>query len=181
MSQSIERFKCRACGSNNVTYDPTAEIVTCNVCGYTYSTHGRISYNLPQEETMSSASVVAGTLPPRLAIKTEEVVGYRRVTQEVFPHTHEEFKKLESDIEELKNIVNQLDSKVEELRGIFPKVVVVEEVPKEEARHRVLEYFKEHKTADIEELMLNLKIPVQTIVEIIDKLKREGKITTEEK
>jgi len=43
-------------------------------------------------------------------------------------------------------------------------------------RKRVEEYFKEHGQADIEELILNLKIPVQTLVEIIDELKKEGKL-----
>jgi hypothetical protein len=122
---------------------------------------------------------VAGTVEPVL-VKTEEF-GYRRTTQQMFSHSHEEFQKLGDDIKEVKATVKKLDEKVEELRGILPKVVVLEEISKEEGRKRVEEYFKEHGQADIEELMLNLKIPVQTIVEIIDKLKREGKITTEEK
>lgn len=59
----------------------------------------------------------------------------------------------------------------------LPKVVVLEEVSKEEGKKLVEDYFKEHECADIEELMLNLRIPVQTIVEIIDELRNEGKLT----
>jgi len=57
------------------------------------------------------------------------------------------------------------------------KVVVLEEVSKEEGKTLVEEYFKVHECADIEELMLNLKIPVRSIVEIIDELQKEGKLT----
>lgn len=173
MSESIGKFKCPNCGSDNVTLDPTNQTITCNVCGLQYPTLS-IQY-LPQEDLMSYPSAVSGTMK---IVKAEE--GYRKVTYQIFPHTHEEFKTIEKDIKELKNAVTQLDTKVEELWGISPKVVVIEEVPEEEAKHRVEEYFKEHKTADIEELMLNLKIPVQTLVKIIDDLKQEGKITAEE-
>lgn len=173
MSQNIERFICRACGSYNVTYDPTDETVTCNVCGYKYSTL-TLEYR-PEEDMMSSGSAVAGTLP---LVKREEV-GYRRVTQEVLPHTHEELQQIQRDITELKNTVQEHDIKLEQISGVLPRVVVVEEIPKEEAKQEVEDYFKEHKTADIEALMLNLKIPVQTLVEIIDDLKQEGKIVAE--
>jgi len=123
---------------------------------------------------MSSASAVAGTVEPIL-VRTEEF-GYRRRTQQMFPYSHEEFQKLGDEIKEVKASVKKLDEKVEELRGIFPKVVVLEEVSEEEGKKRVEDYFKEHGQADIEELKLNLKIPVQTLVEIIDELKREGKL-----
>lgn len=64
--------------------------------------------------------------------------------------------------------------KIEELGQ--PKVIVVEEISKEDGKKFVEDYFKEHGTADIEELMLNLHIPIQTVVEIIDELHDEGKL-----
>ena len=94
----------------------------------------------------------------------------------MFAHGHEEFQKLADDLGKVKVTVKELNEKVEELRGFLPKVVVLEEISKEEGRKRVEEYFKKHGQADIEELMLNLKIPVQTLVEIIDELKKEGKL-----
>jgi hypothetical protein len=126
-------------------------------------------------EVVCSGSVVAGTQAPEPLVKTEEF-GYRKIIQ-VFPHEHPEIKTLETEITDLKKSIDQLDGKVEELRGYFPKVVVIEAIPKKKARKKVEEYFKEHGTADIEELMINLKIPVPTLVEILDELKREGKIT----
>jgi hypothetical protein len=90
--------------------------------------------------------------------------------------THEEFQKLDEDVEELKTTVKRIDVKMEELLDISPKIVVLEEISAEEARKRVEDYFKKHEQADIEELMLKLKIPVQTIVAIIDDMKKEGKL-----
>lgn len=57
-----------------------------------------------------------------------------------------------------------------------PKIVVIQEISKEDGKTLVENYFKEHETADIEELMLNLRIPIQVIVEIIDELRDEGKL-----
>lgn len=57
-----------------------------------------------------------------------------------------------------------------------PKIVVIKEISKEDGKKLVEDYFKEHEEADIEELMLNLRIPIQTIVEIIDELHDEGKL-----
>lgn len=90
--------------------------------------------------------------------------------------THEEFREIRKDMEAVKATVTKLDEKVEELRGILPKVVILEEISREEGRKRVEQYFKERGQADIEELMVNLKIPVQDLIEIIDDMKKEGRV-----
>lgn len=85
------------------------------------------------------------------------------------------------EIEELKRMIETQNTRIFQLeQGKVvdqPKIVVLEEVSKEEAKKLVEDYFKEHGCADIEELMLNLKISVQGIVEIIDELQKEGKLT----
>lgn len=73
-------------------------------------------------------------------------------------------------------LLQDLRPKLEQSIGFEPKIVVVEEISKEEGKTIVEQYFKEHGCADIEEIMLNLRIPVQTIVEIIDELRDEGKL-----
>jgi hypothetical protein len=81
----------------------------------------------------------------------------------------------------LKRIIAMQDSRLTELeqrkKTDAPEVVVLEEISKEEGKKLVEDYFKEHGCADIEELMLNLRIPVQVIVEIVDELRNEGKLT----
>jgi hypothetical protein len=160
---------CPYCRSTEATLDAITGTFTCNRCGGKYP----FSSQYPTQQATSSASAVAGTVEPIL-VKTEEF-GYRRTTQ-MFPHNHEEFQKLGDDIEQVKAAVEKLDEKVEELRTSLPKVVVLEEISKEEGKRRVEDYFKAHGQADMEELMLNLKIPVQTLVEIIDDLKKEGRL-----
>ena len=81
------------------------------------------------------------------------------------------------NIHNMQNRINQIDRQLQELRNYIPKVVLIEEIPKKEAKNMVEEYFKKNKEADIEELMLNLKIPIRTLVEIIDELKNEGKLS----
>ncbi len=58
-----------------------------------------------------------------------------------------------------------------------PKIVYVKEVPRSEAKERVIEYFKEHSEADLEDLMINLKIPVRILVDVIDELRKEGTLS----
>jgi nitrogen regulatory protein PII len=78
----------------------------------------------------------------------------------------------EAKIRYLIETVNQLQR-----RGLEQtKIVGVEEISKDEGKKLVEDYFKQHGTADIEELMINLQISVQTIVEIIDELRTEGKL-----
>jgi len=165
--QDIFPIGCPFCGSKRLVFDPTKEAMVCASCGASYLQRPYI----PPPESVSVTSANAGTVTP-VAVETEEF-GFRKKTTEIFPHTHPEFEKIESELQELKE-------SVEELKKAYPKVVVIEEVPKEEAKQRIEGYFKEHGKADIEELMLNLKIPVQTIVETIDELKREGKLSAEE-
>ena len=161
---------CPFCRSTEATLDPTTGFFSCNKCGVKYP----FSNQYPPQQITSSSYAVAGTVEPVL-VRTEEF-GFRRTTERMFAHGHEEFQKLADDLGKVKDTVKELDEKVEELRGFLPKVVVLEEISKEEGRKRVEEYFKKHGQADIEELMLNLKIPVQTLVEIIDELKKEGKL-----
>ncbi len=88
--------------------------------------------------------------------------------------------KISQEFEELKKMIEIQNLRILQLEqdkvADQPKVVILEEVTKEEAKKLVEDYFKEHGCADIEELMLNLKISVQDIVEIIDELQKEGKL-----
>lgn len=62
------------------------------------------------------------------------------------------------------------------LRGSQPKIVYVKEVPLSVAKERVVQYFEEHSEADLEDLMINLKIPVRILVDVIDELRKEGRL-----
>lgn len=87
---------------------------------------------------------------------------------------------ISKEIEDLKKMIVSQNSRISDLEHIkednSPKIVVLDEISKEEAKKLVEDYFKEHGVADIEELMINLHIPVQTLVEIIDDLRNEGKL-----
>jgi len=174
LSQNIGKFMCRVCGSPNVTFDPTNEIIICNICGH------RESIRTYAPDVTYSGSVVAGTIRPEPAAKTEEVFGYRRVTQELFPHTHEEFKNLERNLDELTNRVNQINKKFDELRGISPKVIIVEEVPKKEAKRRVedflKDYMKRHEKVYPSDVADELGLKYELVREIFDILEKEGKL-----
>jgi hypothetical protein len=57
-----------------------------------------------------------------------------------------------------------------------PEVVLVEELSREEAKKRIESYFETHDEADTEELMRALRIDLELLVNLLDELKREGKI-----
>lgn len=186
-------LKCPICGSSD-SLIILGDQVTCHSCRYVGNLQEfqilpafiprAAESALRDWQTSSVSYVVAGTVPPEPVIQTEIVS--RRVSQELFPHTHEEFKQLHHEINELNKKLararvkwDEIEKEIEELKGVYPKVVVVEEISKDKAKARIEDYFKEHITADIEELMLNLQIPVRTIVEVIDELRQEGKIASE--
>jgi len=59
-----------------------------------------------------------------------------------------------------------------------PEIVLVEEMGRDEAKRRIESYFETHDEADTEELMRNLRIDLQLLVELLDELKKEGKIAS---
>ncbi len=55
-------------------------------------------------------------------------------------------------------------------------VIIVKEVPYEQAKEEVINYFKANKEATIVDLHQDLGIPIETLIEIIDELSKEGLI-----
>lgn len=95
-----------------------------------------------------------------------------------FPnHITKEFllEKMEMQEMQIKYLLDNVRF-LQQSKEVQTEVVVVEEVSKEEGKRLVETYFKEHGSADMEELMLNLRISIQSLVEIIDDLRSEGKL-----
>ncbi len=67
-------------------------------------------------------------------------------------------------------------NKVITMEITIPEIVIVEEMRKETAKQKVLNYMREHKKSDIIELHKNIRCDIRLLVEIIDELRREGKI-----
>ena len=85
------------------------------------------------------------------------------------------FEKIDALEEKLNTIESKLDMMLKE-RGyeVNENVIVVKEIPYEQAKREVINYFKIHKQATIIDLHRDLGIPLDTLVEIIDELFREG-------
>ena len=81
------------------------------------------------------------------------------------------------DIATLQSQVTQLKDELRNLRGLQPQIVYVEEIPLSDAKEKVVQYFEEHSEADLEELMINLKVPVRILVDVIDELRKEGRLS----
>lgn len=77
----------------------------------------------------------------------------------------------------LESKVEQLRDEIRSLRALQPKIVYVEEVPLSDAKEKVVQYFEKHSEADLEELMINLKIPIRILVDVIDELRKEGTLS----
>lgn len=167
MSQNLKLFKCPSCGSADLTFDTRALVVTCNRCGV----RSRVipNYRISEEKTFSSS--VAGTLPLKPAHYTEE---------EIFSHTHDEFREIKRDINELKRRVRE----IEKLLKITPKVIVIEEISKEEAKGMVMQfienYMKDHEYVYPSDVADALGLKYELVREIFDILEKEGMIKKRE-
>ena len=87
---------------------------------------------------------------------------------------------LRSEISILTNKVDSLERNMASLSVIeaktIPETVIIEEMSKETAKQKVLDYMREHKKSDIIELHKNIRCDIRLLVEIIDELRSEGKI-----
>jgi len=105
-----------------------------------------------------------------------EIEGIHRKIEEL----SEIVNMLRLEISVLMNKVDSLERNVASLPVIgattIPEIVIVGEMSKETARQKVLDYMREHKKSDIVELHKNIRCDVRLLVEIIDKLRKEGKI-----
>lgn len=146
---------CSKCGSL-LTFRPDTGDFYCEKCKVL-------------TESFSSSEVFSPSPTSGATIETR-IFQQRTVVPEIGRPTYEEFKELKKDVEAIKS----------RLPSVAPKVVVIGEISKEQAMEKVEDYFKEHGRADIEELMLNLRIDVRTLVEIIDELREKGKIEAED-
>ena len=85
----------------------------------------------------------------------------------------QKFKKLEAELN--KKIENKINMIMGELNNpADDKVIIVYEMPYEEAKKRVIEYFKKHKEATIVDLHQDLGIDIEKLIEILDELSKEG-------
>ena len=69
-------------------------------------------------------------------------------------------------------------SKLENVMGRIKEaeVIVVEQMSKEEAKSKALEFIKEKRATDISELHKAVRCDIGILIEVIDELKEEGKI-----
>ncbi|MEA1957447.1 MAG: hypothetical protein U9N01_03720 [Euryarchaeota archaeon] len=106
-------------------------------------------------------------------VKIEEI--YRKMEE-----LSEIVNMLRLEISILMNKVDSLEGNVASLPVIgattIPEIVIVGEMSKETARQKVLDYMREHKKSDIIELHKNIRCDVRLLAEIIDELRKEGKI-----
>lgn len=114
---------------------------------------------------------------------------WRMSIQEFFD-VHEELGKFTETQEELGERITRLEDELEKMRGFVDvvektlhekrRVVVIKELSHDDAKQLVERYMRENKTADTEELLLKLGIELRILVEILDELKAEGRITVAE-
>lgn len=172
---NLTRPTCPTCGeSDGVSSLPDGSYYCIKCMGEFSIWRGDSPYGImisgSENFFSSNVSDVAGTQIPTPV--TRETV-YKKETFVQYPHTHLEFDLLKSQFNDLSSKLEEFENRLNEYE---PKIVVIEEKSKKEAKELIESYFKEHKKADIEELMMNLHISVDTIVEIIDELREEGKL-----
>lgn len=84
-------------------------------------------------------------------------------------------KQMAPLFEELNSTLKSIDEKLSEALPLS-KITVIKEVSYEDAKQMVESYLRDHKKADTEELLLKLGLDLETLVKILDELKKENKI-----
>lgn len=90
--------------------------------------------------------------------------------------------ELISRVDALAHDVSEMASMLKDIKEAFekdisnPRVIIVEEMDKNTAKQKVLDFMRSRKTSDIAELHENIKCDIAMLIEIIDELCREGKI-----
>jgi hypothetical protein len=85
-------------------------------------------------------------------------------------------------VDALSQEVGVLTSILKDLKESFekdisnPRVIIVEEMDKNTAKQKVLDFMRSHKTSDISVLHENIKCDIAMLIEVIDELCRDGNI-----
>lgn len=90
-----------------------------------------------------------------------------QIVYRLYALTEEEVNEMASLLKDVKETLEKDISN--------PRVIIIEEMDKNTAKQKVLDFIKEHKTSDIAELHENIKCDISLLIEIIDELCREGK------
>jgi len=91
-----------------------------------------------------------------------------------FEKYFEKVDEIDKRLRSLEEKINLLGEKLDNFQ--YEKVVVVNEMSYEEAKEKVIEYFKIHKKASIVELHQDLGINIDTLIKILDELSKDGVI-----
>ena len=80
----------------------------------------------------------------------------------------------------LANAIVSLTTRVDSIEKIVseskPEVIIVEQMSKEEAKAKVLDFIKKSKTTDIAELHKAIRCDIGLLIQVVDELIKEGRI-----
>lgn len=148
-------------------------------------------------DALNSANEIIGEILGAMekeGTMSRTVTAYKNITLEEMRESIENweiYEKVEGNseiINMLRTEISMLMDKVSSLeRNITPllsniaspttpEIVLVEEMSKETAKEKLLDYIRGHKKTDIVELHKNIHCDIRLLVEIIDELRMEGKI-----
>lgn len=105
--------------------------------------------------------------------KLERIIneGFNKLCDNELHHIQYSLRDIISGVKEIERISS--------LHWQIPEIVIVEEMTKEAAKQKVVDFMREHRTSDIAELHKNIRCDIRLLVEIIDELRREEKIEEE--
>jgi hypothetical protein len=88
----------------------------------------------------------------------------------------QEVEDLVSEFKEIKDSLKKMETGIFSKNDAEPRIIMVEEMDMTTAKQKVIEFMKEHKTSDIEELHENIRCDISILIKIIDELIAEGSI-----
>jgi len=138
---------------------------------------GEILGAMEKEEIMSRTVTAYKNIIPeetRESIENWEIYEKVEGNSEIINMLRTEISMLMDKVASLEKNITPLLSNI--ASSTTPEIVLVEEMSKETAKEKLLDYIRGHKKTDIVELHKNIHCDIRLLVEIIDELRIEGKI-----
>jgi hypothetical protein len=101
---------------------------------------------------------------------------------EMYPHTNFIIRRKDDEIASLKSVIHQMRSEIKNIKEklvetpIKMNIIELREIPKNEAKQEILDYYQSHDTVFPSDVASDLGLDLKMTIQIVKELVHEGKL-----